>query len=767
LAQGGATVRTESGPLLGERGEHADRFLGVPYAAAPVGGLRWRPPQPVTPWQEPRSANAYAPDCAQIPIPGDAAPLGSTLSEDCLYLNVWRPKNATANSPVLVWIPGGGFVNGGTSAAVFDGSAFAKQGIVVVSINYRLGRLGFFAHPALTAEGGPPHGNYGYMDQQAALRWVQRNITAFGGDPSRVTLMGESAGGQSVLDHLTMPSSRGLFHGAIVLSGGGRTLLGGFPLQDDESRLPSAEEIGMNFARAAGVRGTDAEALARLRALPVNDVIGRANMVALLVTAVLPSGRVQFTRGPIVDGALLPRTEAESFSAGEFAAVPLMIGTTSADLGTYLPLSRRRLFRSFPEEDRDEARRAYDPTGQGSALSVAFAAAGDRTMQEPARFVARAMSAKGGAAYRYRFSYVADSLRTEGEGAGHASELPFLFNTLSARLGDSATVRDQGIADAFSGYVVNFVRTGSPNGAGLPRWESDAQAATSLLDFAADGRVTFVVDPLEARLDLMTRSAEAGFAPTSVAELDRPDWSGFVALGALATPAYPGSDETRGTPLPMAEVTWRQTLFASVATTGRALAVGWHAYNEGAWRVTGVLGLADRRNTDQADALAGMDDRGFGANAGVVIGRRSGLISQTLTVNRGLDDGAGLSATLGAAVFLPFSLRSALTVSATGTLADAREMRYDYGETADQATRRQVLIGGGDPRLRPRDGVAFSPSGGMQSVGVNVAYLRSIVEGWALVGLASYQRLLGPGTSSPLVRSTSQFTTGLGLGWSF
>jgi outer membrane scaffolding protein for murein synthesis (MipA/OmpV family) len=340
---------------------------------------------------------------------------------------------------------------------------------------------------------------------------------------------------------------------------------------------------------------------------------------------------------------------------------------------------------------------------------------------------------------------------------------------LTARLGDSTTARDQGIADAFSGYVANFVRTGTPNGPGLPRWEPDAQAATSLLDFAADGRVSFVADPLTSRLDLMERSAGAGagITPTSVAELDQPDWSGFVAIGALATPAYQGSDETRGTPLPMAEVTWRQTLFAAVATTGRALAVGWHAYDEGGWRATGVIGLADRRTTSQADALAGMDDRGFGANAGVIIGRRSGLISQTLTISQGIDDGAGLSASLGAALFLPFSLRSALTVSASGTFADAREMRYDFGVSPDQAAQRQTLIGGGDPRLRAGDGVAFSPAAGIQSLGVSTAYLRSIVEGWSLVGIASYQKLLGPGTRSSLVRSTSQLTAGLGLGWSF
>ena len=171
-------------------------FKGIPFAAPPVGDLRWKPPQPVTPWTGVRPATAYGSDCMQLPFPGDAAPLGTPPAEDCLVVNVWRPADASTKLPVMVWIYGGGFVNGGSSPAVYDGSQFAKRGVVLVSFNYRVGRFGFFAHPALTKESpNGPLGNYAFLDQIAALKWVQKNIAAFGGDAGNVTIFGESAGG--------------------------------------------------------------------------------------------------------------------------------------------------------------------------------------------------------------------------------------------------------------------------------------------------------------------------------------------------------------------------------------------------------------------------------------------------------------------------------------------------------------------------------------------------------------------------------------------
>lgn len=220
------TVTVETGKLKGPAAGGVVSFKGIPYAAPPVGDLRWRPPQPAARWSSVRDAAAYGHDCMQLPFPSDAAPLGTTPAEDCLVLNVWAPKHRTGKLPVLVWIYGGGFVNGGSSPAVYDGSQFAKRGLVFVSFNYRLGRFGFFAHPALSKEGKDGLlGNYGYMDQIAAMKWIQRNIAAFGGDPHQVTVFGESAGGGSVHMLMTSPLAVGLFQRAIVESGGGRALM--------------------------------------------------------------------------------------------------------------------------------------------------------------------------------------------------------------------------------------------------------------------------------------------------------------------------------------------------------------------------------------------------------------------------------------------------------------------------------------------------------------------------------------------------------------
>lgn len=215
-------VSTESGKVAGGTSDGVSSWKGIPFAAPPVGPLRWRAPQPAARWDGVRQATAYGHDCMQVPFPSDAAPLGTTPGEDCLTLNVWRPAAATRPLPVIVWIYGGGFVNGGASPPTYSGANLAQQSVMFVSFNYRLGRFGTFAHPQLTAQDpdGGRLGNYGYMDQIAALRWVQRNIAAFGGDPKNVTLVGESAGGMSVNTMVTSPLTTGLFARAIVMSGG-------------------------------------------------------------------------------------------------------------------------------------------------------------------------------------------------------------------------------------------------------------------------------------------------------------------------------------------------------------------------------------------------------------------------------------------------------------------------------------------------------------------------------------------------------------------
>jgi para-nitrobenzyl esterase len=492
-------VKIDAGALRGVAGDGVVAFKGIPYARAPTGELRWRAPQPVLPWSGVRDASRFGADCMQKPFGGDAAPLGVAPAEDCLYVNVWRPaRSGTAPLPVMVWIYGGGFVNGGSSPAVYDGSAFARRGVILVSLNYRLGRFGFFAHPALTAvQRQEGLGNYGYMDQLAALHWIQRNIGAFGGDPGNVTVFGESAGGASVLALMTTPLARGLFQKAIVESGGGRgPLLPMRELGEDKPGLPSAESAGLAFAHGAGIDGADAAALASLRALPAERVVDGLNMGTM-------SGPT-YAGGPIRDGAIVTDAPDAVIARGAQLKVPVMIGATSADLGMTGAGSKAELFAGFGAQAA-RARALYDPDGDADVGTLAAAVGADRTMVEPARLVARLVAAQGLPAYVFRFSYVAQALRQDGGGAPHASELPYVFDTVRERYG-SATAADAATARAAIGYWTAFARSGDPNVAGLPRWPKADATNDVILDFGNAGPAA-VPDPLTARLDAVADSA--------------------------------------------------------------------------------------------------------------------------------------------------------------------------------------------------------------------------------------------------------------------
>lgn len=304
-------VRTDRGTLRGATAEGVASFKGIPYAAAPVGPLRWHAPMPVPGWTGTRDAAGYGNDCVQARMPGDLANTTLPMSEDCLFLNVWTPRpRAGAKLAVMVYIHGGGFSTGSGSAAILDGSRLAARGVVVVTFNYRLGRFGFFATPALTREaGGGPTGNWALMDQLAALQWVKRNIASFGGDPANVTIFGESAGGESVSRLMVSPAAKGLFAKAIAASGGGR---------DSWPDLAAGEAKGLAFAKHAG-----AEDLAALRALPADKVQGGINLL---------NGDEAHYSGPMTDGRIVTGDTDALLAAGKARGIRYVVGSNSDEL---------------------------------------------------------------------------------------------------------------------------------------------------------------------------------------------------------------------------------------------------------------------------------------------------------------------------------------------------------------------------------------------------------------------------------------------------
>jgi len=494
-------AETRTGAVQGTVEAGVEAFKGIPFAAPPVDELRWRPPQPVAPWQGVRDATQPGHDCMR-----PASDPAFEPSEDCLYLNVWRPADAAEDKlPVLVWIHGGAFVSGSNVPPEASGANFARDGVIFVAPNYRLGRFGFFAHPALSAEQPEePKGNYGYLDQIAALKWVQRNIAAFGGDADNVTVMGASAGGESVLALMASPLAEGLFDRVIAQSGGGRAqLLGAQYLAKDTAAHPSAEKIGLAFANSVGIEGRDAAALGKLRALPAEKIAGNLTALGMLFL-----GERQRFSGPMVDGRIVTAEPAAALKAAP--PMPIIVGADEADLGLNRAPSKQAAFAAFgPLEDA--ARRAYDPDGTATLDAVNGMIGRDRTMIEPARLVARTVAANGEPAFLFRFSYVAQSLRDKAiQGAEHSSEVVYAFDTLPALLGDEVTASDAAVAATMHRYWVNFAKTGNPNGPGLPDWPAVTPEADPLLDFQADGTAAAKRDPWQARLDVTEANAARG-----------------------------------------------------------------------------------------------------------------------------------------------------------------------------------------------------------------------------------------------------------------
>lgn len=453
-------VATESGDLTGVVQGGVAVFRGIAYAAPPSGEWRWRPPQPVQRHAGIRAAESFGAVCPQT---GRALALmsGVPMDEDCLHLNVYMPTAAFDGGepvPVMVWIHGGSFRSSAGSWPGAEPFALAHKGVAVVTINYRLGRLGLFAHPALTAAApaDEPQGNYALMDQIAALRWVQRNIAAFGGDPARVTIFGQSAGGVSVTTLMAVPAARGLFQGAIAQSGSSR-IEGDRPLRGPRGYFESLEDDGLRMAASFGIENS-ADAVAKLRALAVDDILAYS------------AKEIPNSMNPVVDGRLLPDDISRVFRTGRQNPVPFLAGTTDWEAS---------LIASYPFKLEDvlagaapvQARAAY-PGFTDEALKGAWFT--DMLFAAPTRFLLGEMARVDQPAWLYRFSYVPQARRGTVPGAAHSDDEPYVFGDLRLRgyweEGAVPTTADWRMAQIASDYWVNFAKHGDPNGPGLPVW---------------------------------------------------------------------------------------------------------------------------------------------------------------------------------------------------------------------------------------------------------------------------------------------------------
>jgi para-nitrobenzyl esterase len=476
-------------------------FKAIPFAQAPVGELRWRPPQPPKPWPSVREATAFGPVCTHMTKGGPS--FGQPQSEDCLFLNVWTPAHhpAGAKLPVMVWIHGGSFTAGSGTTPLYDGARFARRGIVLITVEYRLGRLGFFAHPALSAEHpDEPQGNYGLMDNIAALKWVQANAAAFGGDPANVTVFGESAGGILVNDLMASPQARGLFAKAISQSGFGRTA--GPPIRGEAPR--TAEKTGAAWAATQGVSGSGPEAAKALRALSLQQL-------SIPVGGITDPNQPQ----PMIDGQVLPQSPADAFAAGREAPVPYIVGGNSFEASLFRDaLANPALILARAGPLRDAVVTAYGGPSDLTAVAADFVT--DLTVIEPDRALARLHVKNGHKAWVYYMSYLPAAERGAVRGVEHAGELEYVFGTLAdhpvtrgGRAIPAATDQDRKISEAMNAYWAAFATRSDPGKAGGPAWPAYDLATDPVLEFGPDG-VLARPQFRKAALDLAEKVAEAG-----------------------------------------------------------------------------------------------------------------------------------------------------------------------------------------------------------------------------------------------------------------
>lgn len=449
-------------------------FLGIPYAAPPVGELRWKAPDPVVAWTGTHAASEYGPNCMQ----GRG---GQGMSEDCLYLNVWAQREKSEPQPVMVWIHGGGFTSGSGSGGSYVGTHLAERGVVAVTINYRLNVFGFMAHPALSAEtsyGGS--GNYGLMDIVAALEWVRDNIGAFGGDPDRVTIFGESAGGGAVMSTMLVPQSEGLFHRAI----GESNWVYGWDraLSEDARGMPSAESGGVAVAEQLGIADPKtATALAEMRAAAAGDVLTAFNGVEYS-----PFTREGYGWGPSVDGYVIPDDPVAMYESGRQHDVPLITGMNgnegslfSRGLGIDEVGKFEALIRGAYPEHAALMLGHYDVQSDDDVVAGRDHYIHDLYFAGPVRLQARSHANVSSSAWMYHFTRVPPTIWGSTMGSHHTSEIRYVFGNLTgqgtyapplAGEGESPSPADQAISEAMMSYWVQFAKAGDPNVEGQPEW---------------------------------------------------------------------------------------------------------------------------------------------------------------------------------------------------------------------------------------------------------------------------------------------------------
>lgn len=457
-------VQLESGPICGRIEDGVRAFLGIPYAAPPTGERRWKPPQKIVPWTQVRDCSSFGSCCPQ-PKQQDAA----GFSEDCLYLNVWTPaENPDSRLPVMVWIHGGGFNFGSASLPEYNGRSLAGKGVVVVTVNYRLGPMGFLVHPLLAKESANDvSGNYGLLDQIAALKWVQKNIASFGGDPDRVTIFGQSAGSRSVTLLMISPLSAGLFHRAIAASGG--PIIGSEYLNPGfNGSMANVSGMGRQLASRLGCDGAE-DTLACMRGRAAREVLDAADSK----TDIFEEGGLFFA--PVFDGWVLPGNPRTAYSGGKQHDVPIIVGSTLNEGNIYLAdetelsVERYKSFlksrfaghytkalEMFPAHRESEVAPALD-----RLLTVAANA-------EPARFVAQSMARRKSRAYLFQFTRRPGTAMARKLGAHHGVDIAYVFGNIHKSEGYDDT--DMWLSGRMMDYWVNFAKTGNPSGPGLVDW---------------------------------------------------------------------------------------------------------------------------------------------------------------------------------------------------------------------------------------------------------------------------------------------------------